>query len=365
MSTAETPVRRVGPQDTDGKRPEVDKQVEKLAKAVDSFINDPSTFREYLRMLGAMHNYSWNNTALILIDKWYRKMQEQELFTEYGKGKSKAWLKANPNPYDPERWDKATITMGYGGWRKQGRQVVKKASSDNPNGSQAIALFKPVIIKVQDKETGKIETKCIGFEIIHKTFHVQDTDGPDYDTPTPKPMHDTDETREASQHLCRWLSRTALDDLGVPKIMRDKKTDRLLGEAQGGMIGKEQTITRNGEKVTLEENTIMVKSTLDYCQAAKTLAHEMAHVIAEHGKVTNYHSDGQARAACEAIAEGAAFVVMTHYGYDTTDYSVPYIAGWAKDTNVVKQVLKDIGDVAKVIITKTDARMNPAADKAA
>ena len=87
--------------------------------------------------------------------------------------------------------------------------------------------------------------------------------------------------------------------------------------------------------------------------------------IAQPRKATTYNSDATAKAAYEAIAEGAAFVVMTHYGYDTTDYSVPYIAGWAKDTNVVKQVLKDIGDVAKTIITKTDARMNPVADKAA
>ena len=355
--TAETPVRRVGPQDTDGKRPEVDKQVAKLAAAVDSFINDPSTFREYLRMLGAMHNYSWNNTALILIDKAYRKMAEQQLSDE--------WKKANPrkrkgNPYDPERWDKATITMGYGGWRQQGRQVVKKATEDNPNGSQAIALFKPVIIKVQDKETGKIETKCIGFEVIHKTFHVQDTDGPDYETPNPKPMRDTDETVEASRNLCRWLSRTALDDLGVPKIIRDKKGDKILGGANGAMLPEKAAAT-----LKMDENTIIIKSTLDYAHAAKTLAHEMAHVVAEHGKVTNYHSEATARAACEAIAEGAAFVVMSHYGYDTTDYTVPYIAGWSKDANTVKQVLKDIGDVAKTIITKTDARMNPKTEVAA
>ena len=357
MSTAETPVKRVGPQNTDGKRPEVDAAVEKLDKACTSFIEDPSAFREYLRMLGAMHNYSPFNTMLIYIDRLYRQLEEQERYD--------AWKKANPrkrkgNPYDPERWDKALITMGYGGWRNQGRQVVKRASESNPNGSQPIALFKPIIVKDQDKETGKIQTKCIGFTIIHKTFHVQDTDGPEYETPTPKPMHDTDETIEASQHLCRWLSRTALDDLGVPKIIRDKAGDKFLGRAEGAAITE-----LGGKKTKYEENTIFVKTTLDYCQAAKTLAHEMAHVIAEHGKVTNYHGDAQVRAACEAIAEGAAFVVMTHYGYDTTDYSVPYIAGWAKDTNTIKQVLRDIADVAKVIINKTDARMNPATDKAA
>ena len=32
--------------------------------------------------------------------------------------KSKKWKDENPNPYDLARWDKATITMGYGCLRK-------------------------------------------------------------------------------------------------------------------------------------------------------------------------------------------------------------------------------------------------------
>jgi hypothetical protein len=216
------------------------------------------------------------------------------------------------------------------------------------------------LIKDQDTETGKITTKLIGFKIINKTFHVQDTDGPEFETPTPKPMHDTDDTIESSRNLCRWLSRTALDDLGVPHVKRSKETDKFLKQAQGCMIGEQKSdkARKMLEAEGLTEGDIIIKSTLSYAQAAKTLAHEMAHTVAEHGKVTNYHTDTQQRAACEAIAEGAAFVVMSHYGYDTTDYTVPYIAGWAQDTNTVKQVLKDISDVAKVIIDKTDAKMN-------
>ena len=80
----------------------------------------------------------------------------------------------------------------------------------------------------------------------------------------------------------------------------------MLGQANGCMLP-----AKAADTLKMDENTIIIKSTLDYAHAAKTLAHEMAHVVAEHGKVTNYHSEATARAACEAIAEGAAFVVMS------------------------------------------------------
>lgn len=349
-TTAEVPAKRVGPQHTDGRRPEVDAAVDKLDKAIERFINDPKAFGQFLKYKGRMHNYSWNNTMLILIDAWMRETEARLALEQCTDDDEAAALR-----HELELWETGgVITMGYRGWQGVGRQVRK--------GSKAIALFKPVLVKDLDAEplpSGKPRLKCVGFEIIHKTFHIQDTDGPEYDTPTPKPMHDTDDNIENSKNLCRWLSRTALDDFGVPKIMRDAKSDRLLGQAQGCMLPKTQTITRGGEKVTLYENTIIISSKLSYAQAAKTLTHEIAHVVAEHGKVTNYQSDAQARAACETIAEGAAYVVMAHYGYDTNDYTVPYIAGWAKDTAVVKQVIKDISDVAKAIIDKVDARMNP------
>lgn len=355
MTTAtvqpETPVKRVGPQSTNGKRPEVDAAVDRLVTVYERFRNDPSAFRMFLWLKGRMHKYSENNLALIMIDAWLRQEEEQQKYD--------AWKKANPrkrkgNPYDPSRWDKAMLAMGYTDWQNAGRQVIKRKSDDNPDGSQAIALFAPIFVKDQD-ETGKIKDKLIGFKVIARTFHVQDTVGPEFETPTPKRMDDADdeETVENTKRLCRLLSRTALDDLGVPKIIRDASGDKKLGMAQGCLVTK--------AKGSIAENTIIIKSTMSYAQSAKTLAHEMAHVVAEHGKVTNYHSDAQQRAACEAIAEGAAFVVMSHYGYDTTDYTVPYIAGWATDENTLRQVIKDISDVAKAIINKTEAKARAAA----
>lgn len=364
MSTvveAATPIRKVGPQNTDGKRPEVDEMVDKLDKAIERFLSDPSAFRVYLRMMAARKKpLSWLNTAYTYIDAMGRVQELEECIAVEKDKERKAALQCKLDAFQTG----GVVTLGYKGWQGQGRQVVAgRNKTGDILGSRAIPLLAPILVRDKEDldESGKPKLKCIGFEVIHKTYHVQDTDGPEYETPTPKPMVDeSDEQAEQSRNLCRWLSHTALEYLGVPKIMRDAKSDRLLGSAQGCMIPKAQTITRNGEKVTVEESTIIIKSTLSMAQAAKTLTHEIAHVVAEHGKVTNYHNDHTARAACEAIAEGTAFVVMSHFGYDTSGYTVPYIAGWTGDTNTVKQVLKDIGDTAKFIIEKVEGAMNPA-----
>jgi antirestriction protein ArdC len=303
MSTLEKP-KQVGPRSTEGKRPEVDAAVEKLDSAIERLLNEPGALREYLRYKGAMHHYSWNNLLLIMIDAWQREL------------------------------DGPILTMGYQGWKKQGRNVRK--------GSKAIALFKPVIIKLDEPDEQGRMSKCVGFEIIRKTFHVQDTDGPDFEPPLPIPP---DANGENERNLCKWLSRTALDDCGITKIIRSSENDKKLGQANGCYVPS--------------TSEIWIKSDITYGHAAKTLAHEMAHCIVEHGKTVNYASE---RGVCEAIAEGAAFVVMSHYGYDTSDYSVPYIGAWAGDTTTVKQVLKDIADVAKAIIDKTTARMEAASD---
>lgn len=312
--TLEVPKRKVGPQHTDGRKPDVDAAVEALDGMIERLLNEPGAFREYLKYSGAMHSYSMYNMLLIMVDA-YRRQQQDIAAAETGAD------------VDPERWDRSLLTMGFHGWKNMGRMVRK--------GSKAIALLAPVIINVKDDETGEKRTKLIGFKIIHKTFHVQDTDGPDFEPMVPIPP---DANGENEKNMCRVLSKVALNDCGVSAIKRDDEHDTKLGKAHGCYVPS------TGE--------VWIKSTNSYAHAAKTLIHEMAHCVAEHGKAINYQ---QQRAACEAIAEGVAFVVMEHYGYDTADYSVPYIAQWTGDTDTVKQCLKDISDVSKLIITKVDA----------
>jgi hypothetical protein len=72
----------------------------------------------------------------------------------------------------------------------------------------------------------------------------------------------------------------------------------------------------------------------------EVLAHELAHHVAGRMK----------RADAETVAEGAAFVVASHFGLDTTAYSAPDIATWAKDRKRVRALLESIAVVAGEIL---------------
>jgi hypothetical protein len=50
------------------------------------------------------------------------------------------------------------------------------------------------------------------------------------------------------------------------------------------------------------------------------------------------------------VAEGAAFVVLAHHGLDTSGYSFPYLATWARDVAVLKRNLAAIQQTANVLI---------------
>jgi hypothetical protein len=75
----------------------------------------------------------------------------------------------------------------------------------------------------------------------------------------------------------------------------------------------------------------------------KTLLHEAAHHVGGH--------DGRvAGALAEAIAEGAAYVVLRRYGIDTGAYSFPYIAGHGADRALLRAALPEIARVSAVLI---------------
>ena len=75
-------------------------------------------------------------------------------------------------------------------------------------------------------------------------------------------------------------------------------------------------------------------------QRTKTLAHELGHHIA---RVDD-------RAENECIAEGIAYVVCAHFGIDTGERSFPYVAGWARDKAVLKNVLGTIQSASATLI---------------
>jgi hypothetical protein len=78
-------------------------------------------------------------------------------------------------------------------------------------------------------------------------------------------------------------------------------------------------------------------------QATKTLAHETGHVVAGH-------SYGKNSSDVETVGESAAFVVLNHFGIDSSGYAFAYVARWAQDRHVLKRNLEAIQQTAHQII---------------
>jgi len=102
---------------------------------------------------------------------------------------------------------------------------------------------------------------------------------------------------------------------------------------------------QNGYYVPAERR-IVVDSTNDEAQRAKTLAHELAHAVLEHDYAT------MSRPVCELEAESVAYVVSATLGLSTDGYSFGYVAHWAGD-----------GETASAQIKRSGARIQKAAAK--
>ncbi len=94
-----------------------------------------------------------------------------------------------------------------------------------------------------------------------------------------------------------------------------------------------------------EKRAIGIRADLTGVRALKTLVHETAHMLADHRRETVAMEDA------ETVAESVAFVVLDHAGIDTSPYSVPYIAGWARSPAVVSRNLDTVRTLSHVLLT--------------
>jgi hypothetical protein len=265
--------------------------IERLDEGVRALVEDDEAFAEYLRCSARMHNYSWGNRLLI-------------------------WL---------QRPD-ASLVAGFKKWRELDRPVLK--------GSKGIQILAPMVktfkaADVEDAsdadENGKVR-RVRGFRVTY-VFAVEDTDGEPIGRPMPVPIEDDGD--EARAVFAALLARA--DQLRIPVEVR---TGDDLGNSIDGLPSG---------WYDRHERSIVVNAALPAGMRSKTLAHELAHAVAEHGT-------GEARRDAETVAEGAALVVAAYFGLDTLSYSAPYVAGWSQDLGRVRQLLESIAAVASDVI---------------
>lgn len=111
---------------------------------------------------------------------------------------------------------------------------------------------------------------------------------------------------------------------------------------------------------------IVIKENMSNLHTLKTAVHELAHsIIHNPNKIPDLSLDDIAnRSKKEIEAESVAYVVLSHSGLDTSDYSFEYIAGWGsnKSEDELSSVLENIKDVSSYIIYKIEENLEQEKD---
>ena len=267
-------------------------------------------YKSYLNTMSKFHNYSFNNTLLIAMQK-------------------------------PE----ATLVAGYKAWQKNFDRHVNK-------GEKAIRILAPAPYKIKEERdkldpvTGEllfdengmpqkenVEITIPAFRPV-SVFDVSQTDG------KPIPELETAEllqTVEGYEDFVKALMEVAPVPIGFEDIP---------GESKGYFH--------------TEENRIAVQENMSESQTLKTMVHEVAHSML-HNKELNKDIDAPVkdRNTKEVEAESIAYTVCQHFGIDTSDYSFGYIAGWSsgKEMTELKVSLDTIRRTASELITGIEGQL--------
>ncbi|MBP0962218.1 MAG: DUF3849 domain-containing protein, partial [Oscillospiraceae bacterium] len=279
---------------------------DKLEKGIKELF-EGDKFRNYLNTMSKFHDYSFNNTLLIAMQK-------------------------------PE----ATLVAGFNAWKNKFSRNVNR-------GEKGIQIFAPAPYKIRkeqtkiDKDTGlpvldkngkpvteEVEVKIPAFKVV-SVFDVSQTSGKEL------PTLGVDELKGNVQNYEKFFE--ALKSAApVPISFEDIK-----GGAKGYF--------------DKERNTIAINEGMSETQTVKTAIHEIAHSILHNRSLMVSDLDKpKDRNTEEVEAESIAYTVCQHFGIDTSDYSFAYVASWGsgKDVPELKASLETIRATANDIIKKLE-----------
>ncbi|MCM1083333.1 MAG: ArdC family protein [Clostridium sp.] len=269
--------------------------MQRIEQGVDEFFQS-DRFREYLDFISSFHQYSYRNTLLI-----------------------KSQL---PN---------ATLVAGYKKWQEMGRQVRR-----GEHGLTITAMSG----RIFETDTG--EKDVDGNSILEKNrssvffpvtvFDISQTEGRDMPRLVENLTGDVpfyNNIAQAIQSMTDYRIVTSpFDEMGL--------------ETVNGICDH-------------EIRTIFIREGMSQAQTFKTMVHELFHS-------RNHAGSGETRAQkeIEAVAAvAAAYVVCSHFGLDTSDYRLGYVAGFAAGTDheTKRRCIKSIFNDSKEIITGIEGAM--------
>ena len=270
---------------------------------------DSDRFKEYLQVMSKFHNYSFNNTLLIAMQK-------------------------------PD----ATFVAGYTSWKKDyGRQVVSQAKS--------IKVLAPSPYKIK-KEVDKIDPKT------NKPMTDKNGKPVKEETEITVPAFKVVSVFDVSQTEGKELPTIGVDEL-TGDVEQYADFFKATEQASPVPVGFEKIKSGAKGYYSQTDKRIAINEGMSELQNLKTLIHEIAHAKL-HDIDLNAPAKEQAdrpdRRTREVQAESIAYTVCQHYMLDTSDYSFAYVAEWSsgRELSELKASLKTIRDTAAELIADID-----------
>ncbi len=263
--------------------------------------------------LRALHHQLESAFAeLVSSDEWTHMLTTAARFHQYSPANILLILRQRPD---------ATRVAGYRAWQSVGRQVRR--------GEHGIAILAPCTYAARhDEEAEAVDgepTRVLrGFKIAH-VFDLAQTDG--------DPLPDV---------------RPALLDGDAPAGLWEALAAQVT--AEGFTLQRGDCRPANG-RTDYTARTVTIRDDVSDAQAAKTLAHELAHVLLHDG--TEYALG--CRGLVEVEAESVAYVVATASGLPTDAYTLPYVARWANgNVNAIKATAERVISTAHAVLSAID-----------
>ena len=278
---------------------------DRLEAGIQALFNSDQ-YAAYLKAMSKFHNYSFNNTLLIVMQK-------------------------------PD------AIAGFSKWKTDFDRSVKK-------GEKGIKILAPAPFKVK-KEMERIDPKT--------QRPVMGRDG--------KPVKEEVEVTIPAFKPVTVFDVSQTEGKDVPDISVDALTGDV-EQYKGFFAALEKTSPvpvafepidsgANGY-YHLVDKRIAIKEGMSVLQTVKTAIHEIAHAKL-HAVDKDAPEEEQPqfdRRTSEVQAESVAYTVCQHYGLDTSDYSFGYVAGWSSGREVkeLKASLETIRAAANELISEID-----------
>ena len=80
--------------------------------------------------------------------------------------------------------------------------------------------------------------------------------------------------------------------------------------------------------------------------------------VVHAGRFPDYGSDRRCRGAAEVEAESIAYIVTSHLGMNPAAYSIPYVAGWADDLDVLRHHMSTVVTASQWILGDLGEQMS-------